>query len=190
VTGGPVALRSHRLLLRPAVEADVLHRLEIGPLPAEILLAYGLVAPEGDALSRAQAEAWVHGLMRAPYAWVIEAEGRLLGEVRLDHVDRHDRRASLAIGLLETRHLGKGYGAEAASEVLQFAFGPLALHRISVRVLAFNERAIRLYRRLGFVEEGREREAAHVDGAWRDDLIMGLLSHEFSPGRPRPDGTR
>ena len=30
----------------------------------------------------------------------------------------------------------------------------------------------------GFVEEGREREAAYVGGAWHDDLIMGVLEHE------------
>ncbi len=191
MTGGlPVVLRSRRLLLRPAAQADVLRRLEIGSLPAEILRAYGFAAPDGATLSEAEAEAWVHGLMQHPYAWVIEAEGWLLGEVRLDRVDHHDRRASLAIGLLEPRHLGKGYGTEAASEILRFAFGPLALHRVGVRVLAFNERAIRFYRGLGFVEEGREREAARVDGVWHDDLIMGLLSHEFSPGRARPAGTR
>ena len=29
------------------------------------------------------------------------------------------------------------------------------------------------------MEEGRERECALLDGAWHDDVIMGLLEHEY-----------
>ena len=53
------------------------------------------------------------------------------------------------------------------------------LHRISLRVIDYNERAIRCYKSVGFVEEGRERETAFIQGRWRDDLIMGLLDREF-----------
>ena len=51
---------------------------------------------------------------------------------------------------------------------------------MSVRVLASNARAIACYRKCGFLEEGREREAAFVEGGWQDDLIMGLLDREFA----------
>jgi RimJ/RimL family protein N-acetyltransferase len=51
-------------------------------------------------------------------------------------------------------------------------------------VLAYNKRAIRAYEKCGFVIEGREREAAFVDGAWHDDVMMGLLDHEFLMERP------
>ena len=57
---------------------------------------------------------------------------------------------------------------------------PRGLHRIDLRVLAYNTRATRCYLRAGFVEEGREREAALVDGTWHDDVIMGILE----PGPP------
>jgi RimJ/RimL family protein N-acetyltransferase len=53
------------------------------------------------------------------------------------------------------------------------------LHRVSVRVLAYNKRAIRSYQKCGFVIEGREREAGPVNGQWHDDVIMGLLDREF-----------
>jgi RimJ/RimL family protein N-acetyltransferase len=55
----------------------------------------------------------------------------------------------------------------------------LNLHRISARVLDYNTRAIRAYETCGFVVEGRERESAHVDGKWHDDVMMGLLDSEF-----------
>ena len=51
---------------------------------------------------------------------------------------------------------------------------------MDLRVLAYNERAIRCYLSCGFVEEGRERESALVDGERYDDLIMGVLAHEYA----------
>ncbi len=56
------------------------------------------------------------------------------------------------------------------------------VRRPSGSVLASNGRAIACYHKCGFREEGREREAAWVNGAWQDDIIMGVLDREF--GRP------
>jgi RimJ/RimL family protein N-acetyltransferase len=72
--------------------------------------------------------------------------------------------------------LGKGLGTEATRLVLRHAFNDLGLHRVGLRVLAYNHRAIRSYEKCGFVIEGREREAALVDGAWHDDVLMGALA--------------
>lgn len=116
--------------------------------------------------------------MEHPYAWVIESK-TMLGAVRLDRVDFTDRRASLAIGLLSSGELGKGQGTEAVRRVLGYAFAELKLHRVSLRVLADNERAIRSYQKCGFQIEGRERETAFLDGRWHADLIMGVLEHEL-----------
>jgi RimJ/RimL family protein N-acetyltransferase len=117
--------------------------------------------------------------MDHPRAWVIETD-RLIGEVRLDRIDMQDRRVSLAIGILDPDCLGKGLGTQASMLVLDHAFYDLKLHRVAIRVLAYNTRAIRSYQKCGFLIEGREREAAFVNGRWHDDVIMGLLEHEFA----------
>jgi len=44
----------------------------------------------------------------------------------------------------------------------------------------YNVRAIRAYEKCGFAVEGREREAALVDGSCHDDVIMGILDREFA----------
>ena len=62
--------------------------------------------------------------------------------------------------------------------VLAYAFDS-GLHRVGLRVLATNERAVRCYTSCGFKLEGRERESARIDGVWQDDLIMGILAREF-----------
>jgi RimJ/RimL family protein N-acetyltransferase len=130
-------------------------------------------------MTREAAEATVKRLSEHPFAWVIEHASEVIGEARLDRVDMQDRRASFAIGILDPQYLGKGIGTEALRLVLRFAFEQLKLHRISVRVLAYNHRAIRAYQKCGFVIEGHEREAAWMNGQWHDDVIMGLLDREF-----------
>ncbi|WP_211857282.1 GNAT family N-acetyltransferase [Plastoroseomonas hellenica] len=57
------------------------------------------------------------------------------------------------------------------------------MHRVSLRVLAGNARAIACYSKCGFVEEGRQPETACVNGVWQDDVIMGLLDREFDQRR-------
>lgn len=173
-------LKSPNLTMRGASADDAELRFALGHEHPEILRMYGVSPDRVEPLTRERAENWARSLMDHPYAWVIESNV-LLGTVRLDKVDLRDRRASLAIGLFDYGQLGKGYGTEAAREVLRFGFEQLGLHRVSLRVLAYNERAIRSYKKCGFKVEGRERETAFVDGAWHDDLIMGVLEHEFMP---------
>lgn len=75
-----------------------------------------------------------------------------------------------------------GLGRETVRLILAHAFGALGLHRVSLRVVAYNTRAIRCYLACGFVEEGREREAALVGGERHDDIMMGILSREVAFG--------
>jgi RimJ/RimL family protein N-acetyltransferase len=177
----PPVLNGQRVTLRPPVEADMEVRLALGRDP-EIHRMYGGSRADLRPLTRDGVADWYRRLSALPCGWVIEHE-RLIGEIRLDNVNAQDRRASLAIGIADPTALGQGLGTEAIGLVAAYAFGSMALHRLSVRVLAFNEKAIRAYQRCGFRVEGRERDAALVDGAWRDDLIMGLLAHESrAPG--------
>jgi RimJ/RimL family protein N-acetyltransferase len=66
--------------------------------------------------------------------------------------------------------------------MLEHAFVRLGLHRVGLSVFAFNERAIRAYRKVGFREEGRLREAIWRDGRYWDELQMGILADEWRAG--------
>jgi RimJ/RimL family protein N-acetyltransferase len=110
----------------------------------------------------------------------VEHDGRCVGEARLDALDAEDARAQYAVGLQVPSLLGQGLGREVTRLVLAHAFGAVGLHRVGLRVLAVNERAIRCYASYGFRVEGRLREVTRIDGVWHDDLIMGVLAHEFT----------
>lgn len=169
-------LQGVRVLLRPPVAEDVDARLALGR-HQQIVEAYGGTFDPAAPYGRTQAEAAIRFIEGQPHAWVIDV-GRFIGHVRLHQWNEQDRRATLAIGIDDPDCLGKGYGTEAIMLVLGHVFAK-GLHRVSLRVLANNHRAIACYRKCGFVEEGREREAAFVAGAWQDDVIMGLLDREF-----------
>lgn len=92
--------------------------------------------------------------------------------------ERHHRNAMIGVGIaMEWR--GRGYGGEAVDWVLDWGFGRLGLHRIWLAAFEYNERACRLYRKLGFVEEGREREAVLYERRWWDMVRFGMLEGEW-----------
>ena len=172
-------LKGRTLLLRAPKDSDIAERLALGD-PPEIVRMFGVDPATVRPIDRIRTGAWLRFVRRHPHAWIIEHEGRLLGEARLDDLDRDPGVARLAIGFYDPAKLGRGLGREAIRLVLAYAFGPLRLHRVGLRVIAYNVRAIRCYAACGFVEEGREREVAYIDGAWHDDVLMGLLAGEFT----------
>lgn len=122
-------------------------------------------------------------LKQTPHLWVIDAGKGYIGHIRLHSLHSIDRRAALAIWIEDPEAQGKGLGTEAIALVLQHAFGTLGLHRVGIRVLAINLRAIRAYQACGFVLEGRERDTARLGGIWHDDLILGCLESEYAASK-------
>lgn len=77
---------------------------------------------------------------------------------------------------------GRGYGSEATKLMLEYGFKNLKLHRIQLIVLDLNERAQQVYRKMGFVEEGIQREALLINNKWHNVVLMGILENEFTYG--------
>jgi RimJ/RimL family protein N-acetyltransferase len=166
------------VVLRAPRASDQAERQGCGSHPdIARMLGVDLEAPRP--MSDRQADEWFQRLLADPLAWVIEARKRCVGEARLHSLVRRDRRARYAIGLYHPDFLGHGTGTTATRLVLAYAFGELRMHRVDLRVLAYNTRAIACYRRCGFVEEGVERESAWVNGAWHDDVMMSVLEPEY-----------
>lgn len=171
-------LRTPRLVLRRPIPTDIADRLALGRDP-EIYRNLGADTRNLKSITDEQAKAWVDNIASHPAAWVIEHQGRAIGEILIDNFVEADRRAGLIIGVLDPACLGKGLGTEAIRAVAEFCFDVLGLHKLSMRVLSFNTRAIRAYERVGFVREGLERESALIGGTWYDDVIVGLLKRDF-----------
>ncbi|CAI7637964.1 unnamed protein product [Penicillium crustosum] len=90
----------------------------------------------------------------------------------------HHRNAMIGISLADGFR-GKGYGGEAINWALDWAFQHAGLHRVSIGTFSYNPNALKLYKKLGFVEEGREREALYHRRAWHDVVNLSMLEHEW-----------
>jgi RimJ/RimL family protein N-acetyltransferase len=175
LTDGPVCLR-------PPKAEDAAARFKLGNDP-DIHHMFGADPATVPPITKAHASSWLHAQEVEPLAWVIDYRRRMIGALRLHTLNHHDRRASLAIGILNPKLLGKGIGTRAIHLIVSHAFGTMALHRLTLRVIEYNARAIAAYEKVGFVTEGREREAARVGDAWFDDVTMGLLASDYEKAK-------
>ena len=104
---------------------------------------------------------------------------RAIGTTDLRQIDHASRTAMFGI-LIGVKELwGKGCGTETTRLMLEYAFHVLGLHNVVLSVYARNERGIRAYRRAGFREIGRRREAHRVGGQAEDIVFMDCLATEF-----------
>ncbi|ORY14030.1 acyl-CoA N-acyltransferase [Clohesyomyces aquaticus] len=90
----------------------------------------------------------------------------------------HHRNTEIGIDILPPFQ-GQGYGTEVILWALRIAFERFGLHRVVIRAFEYNEGAVRLYRRLGFKEEGRSRESLWFEGRWWDGFSFGMLEGEW-----------
>jgi RimJ/RimL family protein N-acetyltransferase len=172
--------------LRPVRPEDRVARQRHG-WHAEIERAYGSGASTRPMTDDEAAQWFAQWEVAAGEAnrmsWVLDVEGEAVGAAFLHAINAEDRRARYAIGLYHPSFFGRGLGQQATRLVLHHAFETMSLHRVDLRVLDFNHRAIAAYRACGFVEEGREREVCFLDGRWHHDVVMAVLEHEFAAFR-------
>jgi len=102
-----------------------------------------------------------------------------IGVLALVNIDYKNRNAECIIDIGEKEYWGQGYGSEGMKLLLGYSFNEMNMHRLSLRVFSFNDRAIRLYNSLGFQQEGLSKEALFREGKWHDIVQMGLLQRDY-----------
>lgn len=86
------------------------------------------------------------------------SDGREIGSVYLRDIDKETGTAEYGIFIGEEDALGRGYGTEAARQMLGYGFRELELRKIFLRFLADNIGAKKSYERAGFrLTDRRER---------------------------------
>lgn len=112
------------------------------------------------------------------FAVILLSTGGLIGFGGLFDITRA-MTATLFVGIGERGLWRNGYGSEAARLICEYGFFFRSLHNIKVEVNGYNQRAIRLYERLGFRLVGRLRGTVMLNANRYDQIIMDLLSTEF-----------
>ncbi|HXQ36612.1 MAG TPA: GNAT family protein [Anaerolineales bacterium] len=115
------------------------------------------------------------------YHFTIRAkeDDRLMGKASVQWIEWTNGNGwiQLGFGSADDRH--KGHGSQALNMLIRFAFAELNLFRVSARIPEYNEAAIALFKKFGFVEEVRRRQAIDRDGRRWDLLVLGLLNSDW-----------
>ncbi len=136
--------------------------------------------------SMVEEERWFENMLERPadeHPMVIEVQDegnwRAIGNCGLMLFDWRIRMAEAGIFIGEKRLWDQGYGSEAMVLLVRHGFETLNLNRISLRVYETNLRAIRSYEKVGFIHEGRLRQAEYQEGRYLDVLLMSVLRSDW-----------
>ena len=103
----------------------------------------------------------------------------LIGNCGIMNINQQDRCAEVGIFIGDEKHRNNGYGAESLRLLLDYCFNYLNMNNVNLSVMSFNERAIACYKKVGFKEYGRRREAYFLNGKYYDRVYMDILAREF-----------
>lgn len=107
--------------------------------------------------------------------FVAEEESRLIGFIAGfgSNLLRTQHSAYIVIGVLQT-FAGKGVGTQLMTKLEEWALEK-GIHRLELTVMVHNERAIALYRKMGFRIEGIKKHSLFVQGKYINEYYMAKL---------------
>jgi RimJ/RimL family protein N-acetyltransferase len=104
---------------------------------------------------------------------------QLIGSIGLMNIDHIHQTAEIGIFIGNKDYWGKGFGSEALSLLISYAYQTLNLHNIMLKVFSINTRAIKCYEKIGFKKIGVIREAINKDKQKHDIILMDILPTDF-----------
>jgi ribosomal protein S18 acetylase RimI-like enzyme len=150
--------------IRPATESD---RRALAELFAAVADERDGIATEPPVDVAARAAAW-----RLEGEFVAVADGALVGQLHVEPTSHGYGEIGMAV---EREWRGRGVGSALMTAAIDWARAR-GLHKLSLAVFAHNEAGIALYRKFGFVEEGRRvKQFRRKSGELWDAIDMGLL---------------
>ncbi|GAA3803165.1 GNAT family N-acetyltransferase [Streptomyces chiangmaiensis] len=173
-------IRGDKIALRARYEADlpVLHALHDDvltrsrtdsrpwrPIPPELAQSpFAVTEPSDTAV---------------PFSVVDLGSEELVGAATLWGIDTHNRSAHLGLALLSDFR-GRGFGADTVRTLCEYGFAVRGLQRLQVETMADNAAMIAAASKAGFTIEGTLRRSAWVYGEFLDEVVLGLLAHEWA----------
>lgn len=113
-------------------------------------------------------------------AIVLKENGKVIGGTELRNINKKDGTVSGGIWLNE-KYQKNGYGTEAFSTRIKYAFEVLGLRRIENGYFVNNEKSKKMQEKLGYKYEGirRKKYLCLATNEYVDECITGLLKEEF-----------
>ena len=170
------------MLTLRALEPEDCEVLESWVTSADALLQWSGPRDFRWPLDRAQLRRDLDGAgeHRQLFAAVEEGGGMLVGHAMLTIHPDH-RLGVIGRVLIDPGQRGSGLGVALMREIVRVGCDEVGLHRLQLAVYDFNAAAIACYQRVGFVVEGRLRDATLGSGGYWNAYVMALLESEYPP---------
>lgn len=162
--------------LRPVSENDIKNSI-IWRNDSEVksnLLTYRLP------ITQPMEENWIEAAMNGNSSRIVFSidwieNNTHVGFIELNTIDYFNNTAQFAIVLGEKNARGKGIAKEATQAIIKYAFDELNLNKIYLQVAAYNDPAIQLYTKIGFVKEGTLKNHIYNQGSYHHMIAMAIF---------------
>lgn len=110
--------------------------------------------------------------------FVAELEHARVGLAELVEINHIHRRAEFQM-IIAPEFQGKGYATVVTELAIEYAFTVLNLYKLFLVVDSDNLRALSVYKKVGFEQEGILRDEFFVGGEYKDAIRMAIFQTEF-----------
>lgn len=111
---------------------------------------------------------------RIDYIICLNTNDEVIGTVNFSEINYKDQKSEFGI-LIAPEKWGNGYAYETSKRFIDYGFSELNLNKIYLNVFKDNKRALRLYKKVGFVEEGILKEEIFRNGEFKDIVRMAIF---------------
>lgn len=109
----------------------------------------------------------------------LEENNKLIGYTGISSISEQNHSGEFFIFIGDKTLWGRGIGTLITKQILKIGFENYNLNRIMLTVSEHNYGGINAYKKAGFKEEGRLREANYRNGKYHDKLVMSVLKDEW-----------
>jgi UDP-4-amino-4,6-dideoxy-N-acetyl-beta-L-altrosamine N-acetyltransferase len=159
------------------VSADLVKELRNWRNSAEVIKYFILEYIDEDTHNN-----WIENRIKkgSDVAFIIYCDELPQGCVYIRNIDKKSKIAEYGIFLKPGHIDGRGLGTIATYKILEYAFETLALEKIYLEVLDYNDRAIALYKKFNFQFEGNLKKHIVKNGCRIDVLLMALFASDWN----------
>ena len=111
--------------------------------------------------------------------WGIFYNDRHIGNISCSLYNLRYRWIDVSFLIGDKAMWGKGICSSAVASILDYLFAGQSFHRVQGGTCSKNKSSIRIFQKLGFIQEACFREAVILEGEYADDLKFGILADKW-----------
>jgi [ribosomal protein S5]-alanine N-acetyltransferase len=178
----PLLLQTERLYIKDIALTDIasIHALHSLPETDEFNT---LGIPATIAVTEKLVNEWIAVQTQNPrtvyvFALSIKATQAFIGLMALNLGKSHYKTAEIWFKVHKD-FWNKAYTTEAVTQLLDFGFNDLKLHRIEAGCATENMASAKVLEKVGMTREGMKRKKLPIRGEWKDNYFYAILEEDF-----------